>query len=65
MGEIRFVGTGETRGYPYLVCKKVFSQPISACEQTHKTESVVFISLVGSLFIQTSLYSFRIFSPQT
>ena len=25
MGEIRFVGTGETRGYPYLVCKKEFS----------------------------------------
>ena len=23
MGEIRFVGTGETRGYLYLVCKKV------------------------------------------
>ena len=22
MGEIRFVGTGETRGYSYLVCKK-------------------------------------------
>ena len=22
MGEIRFVGTGETRGYPYQVCKK-------------------------------------------
>ena len=22
MGEIRFVGTGETRGYPYPVCKK-------------------------------------------
>ena len=22
MGEIRFVGTGETGGYPYLVCKK-------------------------------------------
>ena len=22
MGEITFVGTGETRGYPYLVCKK-------------------------------------------
>ena len=21
MGEIRFVGTGETRGYPYPVCK--------------------------------------------
>ena len=25
MGEIRFVGTGETRGYPYLVCKKIMS----------------------------------------
>ena len=24
MGEIRFVGTGETRGYPYPVCKKIF-----------------------------------------
>ena len=22
MGEIRFVGTGDTRGYPYPVCKK-------------------------------------------
>ena len=22
MGEIRFVGACETRGYPYLVCKK-------------------------------------------
>ena len=21
MGEIRFVGTGETRGYPYRVCR--------------------------------------------
>ena len=34
MCEIRFVGTGETRGYPYPVCKKkisilfkVFDQP--------------------------------------
>ena len=25
MGEIRFVGTGESRGYPFLVCKKEFS----------------------------------------
>ena len=29
MGEIRFVGTGETRGYPYLVCKK--------CQVDHQT----------------------------
>ena len=25
MGEIRFVGTGETRGYPYPLCKKISS----------------------------------------
>ena len=25
MGEIRFVGTGETRGYPYPVCKNLSS----------------------------------------
>ena len=25
MGEIRFVGTGETSGYPYLVCEKYVS----------------------------------------
>ena len=25
MGEIRFVGTGETRRYPYLLCKKYVS----------------------------------------
>ena len=29
MGEIRFVGTGETSGYPYLVCKKMKFQPES------------------------------------
>ena len=27
MGEIRIVGPGETRGYPYPVCKNRFSQP--------------------------------------
>ena len=31
MGEIRFVGTGETRGYPYLVCKKFWSEPFTHC----------------------------------
>ena len=30
MGEIRFVGTGETRGYPYLVCKKNVSHTLVA-----------------------------------
>ena len=33
MGEIRFVGTGETRGYPYLVCKKKRAIPITNNEQ--------------------------------
>ena len=28
MGEIRFVGTGETRRYPYLVCKKKVSHSL-------------------------------------
>ena len=28
MGEIRFVGTGETRGYPYLVRKKKVSHSL-------------------------------------
>ena len=27
MGEIRFVGTGKARGYPYTACKKDFSIP--------------------------------------
>ena len=34
MGEIRFGGTGETRGYPYLVCKKllvVCNSTIAVC----------------------------------
>ena len=30
MGEIRFVGTVETRGYPYLVCKKKVSHSLIA-----------------------------------
>ena len=28
MGEIRFVGTGKTRGYLYLVCKKLIFLPM-------------------------------------
>ena len=41
MGEIRFVGTGETRGYPYLVCKKrivgpgkTLGYPYPVCKKT-------------------------------
>ena len=45
MGEIRFVDTGETRGYPYLVCKKSTS-----------TNVVVVLYLFG---YKTGIYLFR------
>ena len=35
MVEIRFVGTGETRGYPYLVCKNIEAHE----EKTEKMRS--------------------------
>ena len=40
MGEIRFVGTGETRGYLYPVCKKklVF---LSTCKMVGKYGGVL------------------------
>ena len=43
MGEIRFVGTGEIRGYPYLVCKKEFTTLLKI-EQTlsHREEIYTF-----------------------
>ena len=41
MGEIRFVGTGETSGYPYVVCKKRYvgadgirGYPHTVCKNT-------------------------------
>ena len=34
MGEIRIVGPGKTRGYPYPVCKKEFSSTAKKIEQT-------------------------------
>ena len=37
MGEIRFVGTGETRGYPYLVCKNYLYQTILKYPHAGKT----------------------------
>ena len=36
MGEIRFVGTGETRGYPYLVCKKLLSAVMEKNQGTQR-----------------------------
>ena len=30
MGEIRIVGPGKTRGYPYPVCKNIFSGPLGS-----------------------------------
>ena len=43
MGEIRFVGTGETRGYPYPVCKNSnscsFIQPSSKYHRIAATKN--------------------------
>ena len=63
MGEIKFVGTGETRGYPYLVCKKknvstgkiwdiliCNARKEVAEELTKQTESL-FTTVAGSRFI--------------
>ena len=41
MGEIRIVGLGKTRGCPYRVCKKTFSE--TKCYQS--TTSNVFINV--------------------
>ena len=41
MGEIRFVGTGETRGYPYLVCKKC---DVCIYFKTHMLSFIFYIS---------------------
>ena len=46
MGEIRFVGTGETRGYPYLVCKKKVS---------HSLEAVRAVGVRGPLYLGHSI----------
>ena len=46
MGEIRFVGTGETRGYPYLVCKKILSR----LSNIYNMEEVQILFDTGSCF---------------
>ena len=52
MGEIRFVGTGETRGYPYLVCKKNIYQIFTViCDNTLTSET----TSSGILVLKNSL----------
>ena len=56
MGEIRFVGTGETRGYPYLVCKKTlsgkFAQLIQHCLALKKNvQNISLVSLICAYVI--------------
>ena len=50
MGEIKFVGTGETRGYPYLVCKKLIVLPMDwdSLHATLKVTSELLLSEVTS-----------------
>ena len=48
MGEIRFVGPGKARGYPYPVCKKIISRHMTESfleALTDKRENVVKSSL--------------------
>ena len=46
MGEIRFVDTGETRGFPYLVCKidRVFAHVLSLLQQLDNFIFIIVIS---------------------
>ena len=44
MGEISFVGTSETRGYPYLVCKK--------CCYLSMLATAVFIAAVSCVILE-------------
>ena len=54
MGEIRIVGPGKTRGYPYPVCKKRISLStgvrdfsISACYVSLGSESCLNLSIIA------------------
>ena len=53
MGEIRFVGTGETRGYPYLVCKKFLYKPNSRDPCPIYETSAVSVCYFHFLFLVT------------
>ena len=49
MGEIRFVGIGETRRYPYLVCKKIIFYIILTLTWIDTLVETAFL-LVGSIY---------------
>ena len=59
MGEIRFVGTGETRGYPYPVCKKYISIRINFIYPTRASLNLTLpkFSLSFSFYFLFSLHS--------
>ncbi|MFI0460330.1 MAG: hypothetical protein ACH254_22320 [Candidatus Thiodiazotropha endolucinida] len=54
MGEIRFVGTGETGGYPYLVCKKIISRK-HGVEMYEMMHFYSFIYDKNATFLQSTL----------
>ena len=60
MGEIRFVGTGETRGYPYLVCKKnIFLLYFSMNYRDFSVKSKLIISLFQTVKLSLSISLFQ------
>ena len=52
MGEIRFVGTGETPGYPYLACKKNLFM-INSCNA-----NILVLSVENKNLIKVTNYCF-------
>ena len=61
MGEIRFVGTGETRGYPYPVCKKKLlyhgrSDTIIIIITLSRYANIHYHSKIATLSARTLLY---------
>ena len=51
MGEIRFVGTGETRGYPYLVCKKYIYYIMRNIDQAMMMRLGFFVNMIAKFTV--------------
>ena len=52
MGEIRIVGPGKTRGYPYPVCKKIFSESVAAEKTARSCREFAFFRLFISFVLE-------------
>ena len=64
MGEIRIVGPGKTRGYPYPVCKKFISRFSIFLLSSYVRMQTVF-SNCNVIFIHIGIYKARIIQSYT